>query len=314
MRRTAASGLRLSANWHGGSARLRSPCPCSRLSPPRAAPRRVRQLAAARSGQRRERGLLDARPCVAAAPDAGAPPPLPELRCQAPRPVEVKRLDFRGGEPQVPIRLMEGRREVRFSPRGGCGCASAATRRRCSRRPRARVEGPCALEGTPAVLVRAHPARGVPLRRQGGARRGAGAVAGAGASRCASQVLGALYGIAGKVIDNRRYLLLLDEPLTAQGGRRRGRRSCCASSALRTTLLRRGPHARARASSRCATRPAAWWGWRRTSLMRGDAGRRGLRRAAGGVRRRLRQPRLRGPQLPRRAAAHGGSRRARSRW
>ncbi|MFP2913637.1 hypothetical protein ACLESD_53370, partial [Pyxidicoccus sp. 3LFB2] len=30
----------------------------------------------------------------------------------------VKRLDFRGGEPRIPIRLMEGRREVTFSSRG----------------------------------------------------------------------------------------------------------------------------------------------------------------------------------------------------
>ncbi|HZX41295.1 MAG TPA: hypothetical protein VFE93_05605, partial [Myxococcaceae bacterium] len=45
-------------------------------------------------------------------PDAG-PPPL-----EVPPPPSPRRLDVRAGEPTVPVRLMENRREVTFVPGG----------------------------------------------------------------------------------------------------------------------------------------------------------------------------------------------------
>jgi SpoIID/LytB domain protein len=127
----------------------------------------------------------------------------------------VKRLDFRGGEPQVPIRLMEARPEVTFSPRGRMRLRFGGSEDKVLEAPAGTVWKVRVTQGEPARLAariqlaefrfsdKAHlaeaqeewQARGLPVR---------------------SHVLGALYGIAGKVIDNRRYLLLVDEELTPQ--------------------------------------------------------------------------------------------------
>ena len=58
-------------------------------------------------------------PVARPAPPSGPSPEAPVLAgAELPAPDSLKRLDFRGGDPQVPIGLMEGRREVRFSPKG----------------------------------------------------------------------------------------------------------------------------------------------------------------------------------------------------
>jgi SpoIID/LytB domain protein len=137
-----------------------------------------------------------------------------------PGPGDLKRLDFRGGEPRVPIRLMEGRREVTFSSRG---------------RMRLRFGGPDdkvldaaagtrwvvrVTQGEPAVLS---------VRLQLGEfriadREGLSAAQEAWRARglaVRTHVLGGVYGIAGKVIDNRRYLLLVDEALSPEEAGRR---------------------------------------------------------------------------------------------
>ncbi len=168
-----------------------------------------------------------------AVPNAGAPPsedggteapaprPLGDSLAQGlPEPGNLKRLDFRGGEPRVPIRLMEGRREVVFSPRG---------------RMRLRFGGPDdkvldaaagtrwtvrVTQGEPAVLsarvqlgeFRVGDKEGLAAAQEEWQGRGL---------TVRPQVLGAVYGIAGKVIDNRRYLLLVDEPLTPEEAGRR---------------------------------------------------------------------------------------------
>jgi SpoIID/LytB domain protein len=125
----------------------------------------------------------------------------------------LKRLDFRNGEPTVPVRLMEGVKEAQFTGLG---------------RVRVRLPGPVAktveapagqplrvrlLEGRPARLL---------MKLQLGEFRFADK-AGQNEERLRLErlglhvqlhTLGALYGIAGKVLDNRRQLLLLDEELT----------------------------------------------------------------------------------------------------
>ncbi|MCP3142440.1 SpoIID/LytB domain-containing protein [Pyxidicoccus xibeiensis] len=165
-----------------------------------------------------------------AAPDGGAvgsdagTPTLPggedPLAQGLPGPGDLKRLDFRGGEPRIPIRLMEGRREVMFSSRG---------------RMRLRFGGPDdkvldaaagtrwtvrVTQGEPAVLsarvqlgeFRVADREGLSAAQEEWRARGLAVRA---------HVLGAVYGIAGKVIDNRRYLLLLDEALSPEAAARK---------------------------------------------------------------------------------------------
>ncbi|WP_228556999.1 SpoIID/LytB domain-containing protein [Myxococcus sp. AB025B] len=159
-------------------------------------------------------------PVDAGAADAGeeppAPAPLPDALSQGiPGPGELKRLDFRGGEPRLPIRLMEGRREATFSPRG---------------RMRMRFGGPedkvlDAAAGTRwTVRVTQAEAAVLSARVQLSEHRFAdkeGLTAAqeewkARGLAVRTHVLGAVYGIAGKVIDNRRTLLLVDETLTPE--------------------------------------------------------------------------------------------------
>jgi SpoIID/LytB domain protein len=127
--------------------------------------------------------------------------------------VEVKRLDFRGGEPQVPIRLMEGRPGVTFSPRGRMRLRFGGPDDKVLEAPAGSVWKVRVTQGEPAVLTarvqlgefRFSDKAGLAEEQQQWQARGLSTRA---------QVIGSLYGIAGKVIDNRRYLLLVDEALT----------------------------------------------------------------------------------------------------
>jgi stage II sporulation protein D len=135
-------------------------------------------------------------------------------------PPSPRRLDFRAGEPTVPIRLMEGRREVTFVPRG-----------------RVRL----LLPGTPEKTVEAPGRTVLRVQRVGGSgadRRFRIQVAelayadrdGLAADRLTweerghtvrLQQLGQVFGIAGKIIDNRRTLILLDPLLEEPEARAR---------------------------------------------------------------------------------------------
>ncbi|MGE6759626.1 SpoIID/LytB domain-containing protein [Corallococcus interemptor] len=166
------------------------------------------------------RGLGEPEVSVPAKPvDAGVKPPAPTtgledpLTSGLPGPEELKRLDFRNGEPRLPIKLMEGREVVTFSPRsrmrlrfGGPGdkmldapAGSRWTVRVTQGEPAqwsARVQLGEFRFADKAGLAEAQEtwrARGFAVR---------------------THTLGSVYGIAGKVIDNRRYLLLGDEALT----------------------------------------------------------------------------------------------------
>ncbi|HYO55515.1 SpoIID/LytB domain-containing protein [Archangium sp.] len=137
-----------------------------------------------------------------------APPP-----GELPVPDYLKRLDFRGGEPQVPIGLMQGRREVRFSPRGRMRLRFGGDAERMLEAPAGSVWTVRVTSGTPAELSARIQLEELPFADKEGlaevqARWQARGVA------VRAHVLGVLYGITGKVIDNRRYLLLLDEELT----------------------------------------------------------------------------------------------------
>jgi stage II sporulation protein D len=160
--------------------------------------------------------------------DAGVPsaPAGDPLSLSLVAPAEVKRLDFRGGEPQVPIRLMEGRPEVTFTPRGRMRLRFGGPGDKVLEAPSGSIWKVRVTQGEPAVLTariqlgefRFADKAGLAEVQQEWQARGLFVRA---------QVVGSLYGIAGKVIDNRRYLLLLDEELTPQ-----------AASARQAELLR----------------------------------------------------------------------------
>src|SRR5690606_5763304 len=68
-------------------------------------------------------------------------------------PRDVKRLDFRGGEPQVPIRLMEGRPHVTFSPRGRMRLRFGGPDDKVLEAPAGSVWKVRVTQGEPAVLT-----------------------------------------------------------------------------------------------------------------------------------------------------------------
>lgn len=172
-----------------------------------------------------------------ARPDAGLALPGADdpLAQGLPGPGDLKRLDFRGGEPRIPIRLMEGRREVTFSSRG---------------RMRLRFGGPDdkvldaaagtrwtvrVTQGEPAVLTaRVQLGEFRIADRDGlGAAQEEWRVRGVAVR---THVLGGVYGIAGKVIDNRRYLLLVDEALPPDAASRK-QAELLREYGVRTTLF-----------------------------------------------------------------------------
>jgi stage II sporulation protein D len=168
-------------------------------------------------------GALDAR--SGAASEVGGPPTdapgiaagISLLEVPPPSP---RRLDFRAGEPTVPIRLMEGRQDVTFLPRGRVRLVLPGT-------PEKTVEAPA------RTLLRVRRLAGVPADRRYRIQAAELAYAdreGIAAERTAweergqtvrLQQLGQVYGIAGKIIDNRRTLVLIDPPLEEAAARAR---------------------------------------------------------------------------------------------
>ncbi len=131
-----------------------------------------------------------------------------------------KRVDVRAGEPTLPIRLMEGQRQVDFVPRGRVRLVLPGPIETTGEAPGGELLRVRLVSGTPATLsfhlelaqlafadkaglqaeLDAWAKRGVPVR---------------------VQTLGQVYGIAGKVIDNRRYSVLSDEGMSEAQARTR---------------------------------------------------------------------------------------------
>jgi SpoIID/LytB domain protein len=129
---------------------------------------------------------------------------------ELPAPDSLKRLDFRGGDPQVPIGLMEGRREVRFSPKGRMRLRFGGDDERLLEAPANSVWTVRVTDGTPAELTARIQLAELPFADKAGLSEAQAQWQARGVA-VRAHVLGSLYGIAGKVIDNRRYLLLLEE-------------------------------------------------------------------------------------------------------
>jgi stage II sporulation protein D len=166
----------------------------------------------------------------AAASDAGGPgeldagvaprgPPASSARMLE-APAAWKRVDVRAGEPTVPVRLMEGQQEVTFVPRGRVRLVLPGDTETTAEAPAGEVLRVRLLGGTPAKrlfrlqlseLAFADKA-GLQSELDTWARRGV---------PVRVQTLGQVYGIAGKVIDNRRYALLVEEALSEAEARTR---------------------------------------------------------------------------------------------
>lgn len=156
------------------------------------------------------------------------PPPPTELT--------TKRVDFKGGSPIIPVRLMEGSVEVRLAGRG-------RLRFRVPGTPERLVEGPPGMEwtvrrmsGTPAKILARIQVAEVPFNDKEGLAAAQAEWAERGLP-LRSQILGGVYGVSGKVIDNRRYVLLVDAPPAAPEALAARQAELLTRYQVRTTLL-----------------------------------------------------------------------------
>ncbi len=172
--------------------------------------------------------LLAALPVSAKPPDLELPP--------APNELSARRLDFHHGAPIVPVRLMEGHAEVTLQGRGRLRFRLAGT-------PERVIEGPPGMEwkikrvsGAAADIVARIQVAELPFNDKDGLQAAQEEWSGRGLALKA-QVLGGVYGIAGKVIDNRRYVLVVDQPAAKPEALAAQQASLLATYQVRTTLL-----------------------------------------------------------------------------
>ena len=142
-------------------------------------------------------------------PDAGASlelPPPPSL--DAPK----RRLDFRAGNPVIPVKLMEGCEKVTFSSRSRLKLTLPGEITKTIDVAPGQAFSVRLKDATPSKVVARvqllelafNDKQGLADAQVEWERKG---------YPLKAQVLGGVFGVAGKVIDNRRYLLLIDQPL-----------------------------------------------------------------------------------------------------
>jgi SpoIID/LytB domain protein len=123
------------------------------------------------------------------------------------------RLDFAHGAPRITIRIADGLDEVAFSPRGagrlqGGGSESLPVAAGVPLRARLRDGQPAALAWTPLLMrLGVRDRAGVERARTAWALRGV---------PTRLRTAGGIYGIAGKVVDNRRNLLVAEGAFTEE--------------------------------------------------------------------------------------------------
>lgn len=145
------------------------------------------------------------------------------------------KLEFRGGAPLVPVRLMEGQTEIAFVPRSRMVL-------RLGGNPEKRVSAPGGSEwrirvrdGTPARTIARVQLAEFPLADREGIAAAEEEWAARG-FKVRTHALGAVFGVAGKVIDNRRILVLVDTAESVDDARKR-QASVLREYAIRTTLF-----------------------------------------------------------------------------
>jgi SpoIID/LytB domain protein len=122
-----------------------------------------------------------------------------------------RRLDFRGGAPVVPVRLMEGHLEVTLSSRGRLRFRFGGEVGRLVEGPPRAVWRVRRVSGEPAVVLARIQVAELPFDDKDGLQSARSEWTARGLP-VRTQVLGGVYGIAGKVLDNRRYVLVVDQP------------------------------------------------------------------------------------------------------
>lgn len=142
---------------------------------------------------------------------APAPAPADDELLPPPGALTTKRLDFKGGSPIVPVKLMEGNSEVTLVGRG-------RMRFRLPGTPERLVEGPPGMAwtvrrkaGSPAAVVARIQVAEIPFADKVGLLTAQAEWKDRGLV-LKERILGGVYGISGKVIDNRRYVLVVDQP------------------------------------------------------------------------------------------------------
>ncbi|MFL5321675.1 MAG: SpoIID/LytB domain-containing protein, partial [Myxococcaceae bacterium] len=127
----------------------------------------------------------------------------------------TKRLDFRNGDPRVPVKLMEGAKEVTFIPRGRVRMKLSGSVEKSVDAPANSVWRVRITSSTPAEIVARVQLAEFPFADKDGLAQEQKSWEDKGL-KVRAHILGGIYGIAGKVIDNRRYLLLIDEALSPE--------------------------------------------------------------------------------------------------
>ncbi len=179
--------------------------------------------------------LASTAPPDAAIPDAGTSAALDRL-VAAPPVLPAKRLDFRHGDPRLSVRLMENAEEIFFAARGPVRLRAAGAIEKTVAAPagaRFRVRR---IRSDPAKLRYAIQLAEFHFDDKASLTREQAALEAQGL-RVRSQVFGGVYGIAGKVIDNRRYLLLLQESFDTAEPASTRQAELLRSHRLRTTLF-----------------------------------------------------------------------------
>ena len=150
---------------------------------------------------------------AASALDAGpsAANPSAALALEAPAGA-WKRVDVRAGEPTVPVRLMEGQQEVAFVPRGRVRLLLPGEVEAVAEAPGGELLRVRLVGGAAAKRVFRLQLQQLAFADKAGLESELALWAQRGI-RVRVQTLGQVYGIAGKVIDNRLYLVLTEESL-----------------------------------------------------------------------------------------------------
>ncbi len=166
-----------------------------------------------------------------AAPIVAAPVDLP-----APPDPTSRRVDFKSGNPVIPVRLMENATSVTFSARGRLKLKLAGKIEKTIDTAPGAVWTVKVRQSTPAVVVAAIQLAEFPFIDKAGLAAAQVEMEAQGL-KVTSRVLGGVFGIAGKVIDNRRYLLMIDEPARPVEQAQARQAELIQQTGLRTTLL-----------------------------------------------------------------------------
>ena len=172
--------------------------------------------------------------------------PEPDLFAGAPAPDDPlellysRRLSFEEGQPLITVRVAEGRREIVLLPRGplsvhartAAGTAALAVESAGPGRWTARL-----VEGTPGVGAAWVELEGVRFSDRQGLARARDEWASRGVKTRVATV-GQVYGIAGHVVDTRRYAVLADGDATEGGAREQARQIASRFEAVHPQIFR----------------------------------------------------------------------------